>query len=59
MNGHQTETRSGNNGVVPSESDLRASGAWGLPFLGFTVVLTLMLVGVMVGSGDASAFFGQ
>ncbi|MEO9899991.1 hypothetical protein [Nisaea sp.] len=59
MNGHQTENRTGSNGVVPSEADLQASGSWGPPLLGITLVLSLVLIGVMVGSGDASAFFGQ
>lgn len=59
MNGHKSKKRNGGNGVVPSEADLQASGSWGLPLLGITLVLTLVLVGVMAGSGDASAFFGH
>ncbi|WP_323797953.1 hypothetical protein [Nisaea sp.] len=59
MNGHKSKRRIGGNGVVPSEADLQASGSWGLPLLGITLVLTLVLVSVMAGSGDASAFFGH
>lgn len=59
MNGHKAKRRKGGNGVVPSQADLHASGSWGLPLLGITLVLSLILVGVMVGSDDASAFFGQ
>jgi multidrug efflux pump subunit AcrB len=59
MNGHKSKRRNGGNGVVPSEADLQASGSWGLPLLGITLVLTLVLVSVMAGSGDASAFFGH
>tara|TARA_E500000305_G_scaffold23511_1_gene17714 strand:+ start:917 stop:1096 length:180 start_codon:yes stop_codon:yes gene_type:complete len=59
MNGPNSKKPNGGNGVVPSEADLQASGSWGLPLLGVALVLSLVLVGVMAGSGDASAFFGH
>ena len=59
MNGRKSKKRNGSNGVVPSEADLQASGSWGLPLLGIAIVFSLVLVGVMAGSGDASAFFGH
>ncbi|MEQ8334776.1 hypothetical protein [Nisaea sp.] len=59
MSGHDSEKPHAGNGVVPSEADLQASGSWGLPLFGLALVLSLVLVSVMTGSGDASAFFGH
>ena len=59
MSGQNSEEPNTGNGVVPSEADLQASGSWGLPLLGLALVLSLVLVSVMAGSGDASAFFGH
>jgi len=51
-----TETE---NGVVPSEADLNATGTWSAPLFGISLIVFAVLVGTMLASGDASAFFGQ
>lgn len=56
---YRGKTRRTDNGVAPSEADLRATGSWSLPLFGVAAVLSLVLVGTMIASGDASAFFGQ
>ncbi|WP_420403032.1 hypothetical protein [Nisaea sp.] len=55
---HET-SRKIDNGVVPSKADLQASGSWSLPFFGLALVTTILVIGTMLGSGDASAFFGK
>ena len=47
------------NGVVPSKADLQATGSWSMPLFTFALILTILLVGTMFGSDNASAFFGQ
>ena len=47
------------NGVVPSKADLQSAGSWSLPLFGIALIVSLVLIGTMLGSGDASAFFGQ
>ncbi|UUX52103.1 hypothetical protein NUH88_10450 [Nisaea acidiphila] len=55
----QKEHSRTDNGVVPSKADLQATGSWSVPLFGIALVVFLMLIGTMVASGDASAFFGQ
>lgn len=47
------------NGVVPSKSDLDATGSWTLPLLGFALLIAGTTVGTMLLSGDAEALFGR
>lgn len=51
--------RKADNGVVPSEADLQATGSWSIPLFGLALVITVLIVGTMLGSDDASAFFGR